>query len=56
MPNNALLQIKQNTLNLIDDLKVICADKGLKPPSRKFTCLITLYCKSNKTPSISLMI
>ncbi len=29
MPNNALLQIKQNTLNLIDDLKVICASFGL---------------------------
>ncbi|GAA9338656.1 hypothetical protein TH0464_04680 [Helicobacter pylori] len=29
MPNNALLQIKQNTLNLIDDLKVICANYGL---------------------------
>ncbi len=29
MPNNALLQIKQNTLNLIDDLKVTCTDYGL---------------------------
>ncbi|EJB14079.1 type I restriction enzyme M domain protein [Helicobacter pylori CPY1313] len=29
MPNNALLQIKQNTLNLIDGLKVICASYGL---------------------------
>ncbi|GAA9095911.1 hypothetical protein BTM451_00190 [Helicobacter pylori] len=29
MPNNALLQIKQNTLSLIDDLKVICASFGL---------------------------
>ncbi|GHQ02851.1 hypothetical protein VN1210_02810 [Helicobacter pylori] len=29
MPNNALLQIKQNTLNLIDDLKAICASYGL---------------------------
>ncbi|KNX46636.1 N-6 DNA methylase [Helicobacter pylori] len=29
MPNNALLQIKQDTLSLIDDLKVICASFGL---------------------------
>ncbi|MCQ2711874.1 type I restriction-modification system subunit M [Helicobacter pylori] len=29
MPNNALLQIKQDTLKLIDDLKVICKDAGL---------------------------
>ncbi len=29
MPNNALLQIKQNTLSLIDDLKVICTSFGL---------------------------
>ncbi len=29
MPNNALLQVKQNTLSLIDDLKVICASFGL---------------------------
>ncbi len=29
MPNNALLKIKQDTLNLIDDLKVICASFGL---------------------------
>ncbi|WP_120858805.1 N-6 DNA methylase [Helicobacter pylori] len=29
MPNNALLQIKQDTLSLIDDLKVICKDAGL---------------------------
>ncbi|GAA7667015.1 hypothetical protein HpMMM64_03010 [Helicobacter pylori] len=29
MPNNALLQIKQNTLNLIDDLKVTCTSFGL---------------------------
>lgn len=29
MPNNALLQIKQNTLSLIDDLKVTCASYGL---------------------------
>ncbi len=29
MPNNALLQIKQDTLSLIDDLKVICTSFGL---------------------------
>ncbi|WP_033783320.1 N-6 DNA methylase [Helicobacter pylori] len=29
MPNNALLQIKQDTFKLIDDLKVICKDAGL---------------------------
>ncbi len=29
MPNNALLQIKQDTLSLIDDLKVTCASFGL---------------------------
>ncbi|GAA8733906.1 class I SAM-dependent DNA methyltransferase [Helicobacter pylori] len=29
MPNNALLQIKQDTLSLIDDLKVICTSSGL---------------------------
>ncbi|MCP3736998.1 type I restriction-modification system subunit M [Helicobacter pylori] len=29
MPNNALLQIKQDTLNLIDDLKAICTSFGL---------------------------
>ncbi len=29
MPNNALLQIKQDTLKLIDDLKVICTSFGL---------------------------
>ncbi len=29
MPNNALLKIKQDTLKLIDDLKVICKDVGL---------------------------
>ncbi|WRB23473.1 type I restriction-modification system subunit M [Helicobacter pylori] len=29
MPNNALLQIKQNTLSLIDDLKVTCSSYGL---------------------------
>ncbi len=29
MPNNALLKIKQDTLNLIDDLKVICTSFGL---------------------------
>ncbi|GAA8863659.1 class I SAM-dependent DNA methyltransferase [Helicobacter pylori] len=29
MPNNALLQIKQDTLSLIDDLKVICTSLGL---------------------------
>ncbi|GHQ26967.1 N-6 DNA methylase [Helicobacter pylori] len=29
MPNNALLQVKQNTLSLIDDLKVTCASFGL---------------------------
>ncbi len=29
MPNNALLQIKQDTLRLIDDLKVICTSFGL---------------------------
>ncbi|WQV88149.1 type I restriction-modification system subunit M [Helicobacter pylori] len=29
MPNNALLQIKQDTLSLIDDLKVICTNFGL---------------------------
>ncbi|WQS69174.1 type I restriction-modification system subunit M [Helicobacter pylori] len=29
MPNNALLQIKQNTLSLIDNLKVTCASFGL---------------------------
>ncbi len=29
MPNNALLKIKQDTLKLIDDLKVICTSFGL---------------------------
>ncbi len=29
MPNNALLQIKQDTLSLIDNLKVICTSFGL---------------------------
>ncbi|WP_120900261.1 N-6 DNA methylase [Helicobacter pylori] len=29
MPNNALLQIKQDTFKLIDDLKVICTSFGL---------------------------
>ncbi len=29
MPNNALLQIKQDTLSLIDDLKAICTSFGL---------------------------
>ncbi|WP_187888887.1 N-6 DNA methylase [Helicobacter pylori] len=29
MPNNALLQIKQDTLKLIDDLKVTCTSYGL---------------------------
>ncbi len=29
MPNNALLQIKQDTLKLIDDLKVIFTNFGL---------------------------
>ncbi len=29
MPNDALLKIKQDTLKLIDDLKVICKDFGL---------------------------
>ncbi len=29
MPNNALLKIKQDTLKLIDGLKVICSDVGL---------------------------
>ncbi|GAA9447810.1 class I SAM-dependent DNA methyltransferase [Helicobacter pylori] len=29
MPNKSLLQIKQDTLNLIDDLKAICASFGL---------------------------
>ncbi|MBM2660112.1 SAM-dependent DNA methyltransferase [Helicobacter pylori] len=29
MPNNALLQIKQDTLSLIDDLKIICTSFGL---------------------------
>ncbi len=43
MPNNALLQIKQNTLNLIDDLKVTCADYGLRHDGNEYKIITQCF-------------
>ncbi|WRC11068.1 type I restriction-modification system subunit M [Helicobacter pylori] len=43
MPNNALLQIKQDTLKLIDDLKVICTDAGLAGDGNEYKIITQCF-------------
>ncbi|GAA6786943.1 hypothetical protein BTM495_00170 [Helicobacter pylori] len=43
MPNNALLQIKQNTLSLIDDLKVICTNYGLGNDGNEYKIIMQCF-------------
>ncbi len=43
MPNNALLQIKQDTLSLIDDLKVICKDAGLAGDGNEYKIITQCF-------------
>ncbi|MDZ5337571.1 class I SAM-dependent DNA methyltransferase [Helicobacter pylori] len=43
MPNNALLQIKQDTLRLIDDLKVICKDAGLAGDGNEYKIITQCF-------------
>ncbi len=43
MPNNALFQIKQNTLSLIDDLKVICKDAGLAGDGNEYKIITQCF-------------
>ncbi|MCQ2827046.1 type I restriction-modification system subunit M [Helicobacter pylori] len=43
MPNNALLQIKQDTLKLIDDLKVICKDAGLAGDGNEYKIITQCF-------------
>ncbi|KHL85749.1 N-6 DNA methylase [Helicobacter pylori] len=43
MPNNALLQIKQDTLSLIDDLKVICTDNGLAGDGNEYKIITQCF-------------
>ncbi len=43
MPNNALLQIKQDTLKLIDDLKVICTSFGLRNDGNEYKIITQCF-------------
>ncbi len=43
MPNNALLQIKQDTLSLIDDLKVICTSFGLAGDGNEYKIITQCF-------------
>ncbi|WP_033751142.1 N-6 DNA methylase [Helicobacter pylori] len=43
MPNNALLQIKQDTFKLIDDLKVICKDAGLGGDGNEYKIIMQCF-------------